>query len=285
MEERTAISQPLVQLELMPQLREARYREDDWTGLTDAAARRKRQNRLHQRAHRKRQKARESNIGHFFNSNKDGSTRSTYAEYQSISASSVSRLHSTIKTCNSSSNTKHLYHAADALYFPLSMDHLIVVVQLNVLRAVVTNISLVHPHLSVPTQCDTIIPVEPFALPSALAIPFTLQPTVLQSTTPHPFWIDLIPLGKWRDNMILASGTFDEDELCVDIVGGLWEGFSDADRRGLVVWNTPWDIRGWEVSEGFWEKWGWLLKGCNEALTATNYWRSVRNEEPLVVEI
>jgi hypothetical protein len=32
---------------------QAQDREDDWTGLTDAKARRKRQNRLNQRAYRK----------------------------------------------------------------------------------------------------------------------------------------------------------------------------------------------------------------------------------------
>jgi hypothetical protein len=62
--------QPEIQLTSMPQLAlvgqanllegpdyakfvKAVDKEDDWTGLTDAAARRKRQNRLNVRAHRK----------------------------------------------------------------------------------------------------------------------------------------------------------------------------------------------------------------------------------------
>lgn len=45
--------QPVVLLCRMPQQAEVRVAEDDWTGSTDAAERRKRQNRLHQRKHRK----------------------------------------------------------------------------------------------------------------------------------------------------------------------------------------------------------------------------------------
>lgn len=42
-----------VELAQMPQLAEARRDEDNWTGLADSAARRKRQNRLNVRAYRK----------------------------------------------------------------------------------------------------------------------------------------------------------------------------------------------------------------------------------------
>lgn len=47
------ISHPKVLLGRMPQQAEVRVAEDDWTGSTDAAERRKRQNRLHQRKYRK----------------------------------------------------------------------------------------------------------------------------------------------------------------------------------------------------------------------------------------
>lgn len=42
----------VVDLERMPQLVEMQNPEDDWTGMTGAADRRKRQNRLNQRAYR-----------------------------------------------------------------------------------------------------------------------------------------------------------------------------------------------------------------------------------------
>lgn len=47
------IRHPEVLLGRMPQQEEVRVAEDDWTGSTDAAERRKRQNRLHQRKYRK----------------------------------------------------------------------------------------------------------------------------------------------------------------------------------------------------------------------------------------
>jgi hypothetical protein len=46
-------SLPAVLLEQMPQQAEVRAPEDDWTGLTNAAERRKLQNRLNQRLYRK----------------------------------------------------------------------------------------------------------------------------------------------------------------------------------------------------------------------------------------
>ena len=60
---------------------------------------------------------------------------------------------------------------------------------------------------------------------------------------------------------------------------------SEIERRGVIVWSPPWDVRGWEVTEGFWNKWGFLMKGCDDVLEATNYWRGQRGEEPLVFEL
>jgi hypothetical protein len=45
-------SQPHAQRQHIPKLSNLVHSDDDWTGLTDAAARRKRQNRLNVRAHR-----------------------------------------------------------------------------------------------------------------------------------------------------------------------------------------------------------------------------------------
>lgn len=77
---------------------------------------------------------------------------------------------------------------------------------------------------------------------------------------------------------MLASGSYDEDQLCNDLVE-----FKDItnEQTGLIVWSDPWDPTGWEVSKPFLGRWGWLVKGCVELLQSTNYWRALRGESPL----
>jgi hypothetical protein len=85
--------------------------------------------------------------------------------------------------------------------------------------------------------------------------------------------------------MILQAGKYDSDDLRYDLGQALYEGFDDLERRGFLVWGASWDMNGWEVSESFVRKWGFLLKGCPDVIESTNYWREVRGEERLVVEI
>jgi hypothetical protein len=103
---------------------------------------------------------------------------------------------------------------------------------------------------------------------------------------PHGDWIDLFPCPEGRDRLIRTTGTFDEDELWADCIGGLYEGFPNdkIERRGIIAWSLPWDITGWEMSEGFLRKWGWLLKGLPGPLDATNRWRMERGEEPFIYD-
>lgn len=119
------------------------------------------------------------------------------------------------------------------------------------------------------------------------AIPPSLYPTLLQQTLPHEDWVDAIPHPVWRDNILKAIGTFDEDELWSDTIGGLFEGFprSEIEYRGVIAWWPPWHVSGLEVSEGFYRKWGWSLRGCDEVLEVTNQWRRSRGEEPLLIDV
>jgi hypothetical protein len=75
------------------------------------------------------------------------------------------------------------------------------------------------------------------------------------------------------------------DELSADVYGGLFEGFSDLEAQGLLLWGDPWRQDSWELTEGFIKKWGFLLKGCVELVEATNRWRESRGEDRLVVEV
>lgn len=78
---------------------------------------------------------------------------------------------------------------------------------------------------------------------------------------------------------------FDNDSLCRDLIGGHHEGRNDIEFTGVLVWNDPWSVSGWEVTEGFAKKWGFLIKGCWEVMEATNRWRKMRGDEPLCVEL
>ncbi|KID87963.1 hypothetical protein MAJ_11092, partial [Metarhizium majus ARSEF 297] len=53
----------------------------------------------------------------------------------------------------------------------------------------------------------------------------------------------------------------------------------------LKVEHHPWEPSGWEVTESFVEKWGWLLAGCVELKEATNYWRGKRGLEGIVFNV
>lgn len=85
-----------------------------------------------------------------------------------------------------------------------------------------------------------------------------------------------------RDNLLLAGDSYDEDQLCNDLVE-----FVDLtnEQTGLIVWSEPWDPAGWEISETFLKNWGWTVNGCVELLESTNFWRATRGEDALVYEI
>ncbi|PVH75240.1 hypothetical protein DL98DRAFT_427931 [Cadophora sp. DSE1049] len=278
-----------VQLSSMPQLAEAIRKEDDWTGTKDAAARRRAQTRLNTRAYRKRKALAKKSEASSSSTETLGKSE-TLVECWDFDQQSVSLI--------PASRAKQLYNPRRPLLpnqpgvkqfdilFPLSPDHLIPLLQINALRALAVNRTLLSGILATPLDCagsaaEEIIHTIPYP-PNPEIIPPTLLPTVLQQTVPHCDWVDLFPSPEGRDRLILATGTFDEDELWADCIGGLYEGFPDEEitKRGFVAWSPPWDISGWEMSEGFVAKWGWLVKGLPGILEATNRWRIERGEEP-----
>jgi hypothetical protein len=180
------------------------------------------------------------------------------------------------------------------ILFPLSSDHLITLIQYNVLRACLANLKLLDlvDVARTPEECGSdvlhiLTDPAPESTTGKPIIPPHLQPTLLQKAVEHPPWIDIIPHPTWRDNLILGQGTYDADDICNDVVGGIWDELpgEGVEERGVIAWSPPWDIGGWEVSEGFLKKWGWLLRGCGEVLEATNRWRTMRGEEELIAEL
>ncbi|KAI0554799.1 hypothetical protein F4679DRAFT_524969 [Xylaria curta] len=278
---------PRIQLASMPQLAEAISREDDWTGTKDASARRRAQTRLNTRAYRKRKalarKAEASSAATGTLAKSEALVECWDIEQQSVSvvpAFRIKQLYNARKPLLSDKRKKE----QSEFVFPLCSDHLITLLQFNALRALAVNRTLISGILATPLDCDEeIIHVTPYPDRPEM-LPPTLLPTTLQQTVPHGDWIDMFPCPEGRDRLILAAGTFDEDELWDDCIGGLYEGFPDdeIERRGIIAWSPPWDITGWEMSEGFLRKWGWLFKGLPGVLEATNRWRMARCEEPFV---
>ncbi|KAF2005531.1 hypothetical protein P154DRAFT_482876 [Amniculicola lignicola CBS 123094] len=276
---------PCIELAAIPQLAEARSKEDDWTGTKDAATRRRVQTRLNTRAYRKRKTQVKT-------SEPPSETAGTpmkseaFVEYWDIKQECVSVI--------PASRIKDLYNARDPLLsdaprsgqfkavFPLCPDHLITLLQFNALRALAVNRTLISGILATPLEWGAeVVHIVPYPTNPKL-LPSTLLPTMLQQTVLHSDCIDLFPDPEGRDSMIRAAGNFDMENMFADCIGGLYEGFPDdeIERRGVVAWYPPWDIAGWEMSEAFMTKWGWLL-GSTRALEATNRWRAERSEEVL----
>lgn len=169
--------------------------------------------------------------------------------------------------------------------FPLSPDHhLLTLMQYNVLRATMTNLAILSLLDALPLECRAARELIEL-LPTPDSIPPTFRPTPLQLSVPHGYWIDALPVPEMRDNLIRLQGSYDPDDLCLDLCGGLYEGFDEVDTRGILVWADPWRSDAWEVTEGFAKKWGVLLRGCGGLIEATNRYRAARGEERLVVEV
>ncbi|KAF2111391.1 hypothetical protein BDV96DRAFT_649952 [Lophiotrema nucula] len=316
-----ANTQPLsILLKCKAELKDAREEQDDWTGKSDAKERRKLQNRLHQRAWRRKKAGRRTEVPLAIRegeSMENAFARAVAAftagaeETETTSARDRAGSSSTSSTSSTITLTPNYRPAlitfvpktnplippvityispstppssAPAFVFPLSPDHyLLTLVQYNVLRAVITNLQLCSLLSHLPSECRAALNIPTPPPPST--IPPSFAPTHTQSSVPHPSWIDTVPCPQLRDNLILTQGRWDEDELCGDMCGGLYEGYDDVVQRGLLVWDEPWRVGSWEVSTGFVEKWGWLLKGCTEMERSTNLWREGRGEDKLNFEV
>ncbi|KAK2042309.1 hypothetical protein LZ31DRAFT_624118 [Colletotrichum somersetense] len=252
----TKISIPVVD---NPRLAELKDPSDDWTGVTSTAERRKLQNRLNQRARLEDQ------------TQLDLSLRiKKHPE--------LCRLETQIQLIRFAGEAYENYR--NGIPRP---GNLTTLVRVNVFHAFVQNVRV----LNFDGGWLTYEATSPFNQsgpglgPAATgnSCPENMRPTRLQLTVEHHPWIDFFPHPKMRDNFLRivaehGEDYIDEDDLCRDIVDvGAGAGVEES---ALIVWGEAWDPRGWEATEPFLKKWGWLLAGCTEVLEGTNYWRQRR---------
>ncbi|RAL02818.1 bZIP transcription factor [Aspergillus ibericus CBS 121593] len=260
----------------------SKFPEDDWFGVSDPKIRRLVQNRLNQRAYRARKQAKQC-----------GKKRHTEEAPSSRPARSINETTATapigsqvLQWTWAPANLPELMILYERLVMESyqlgspQADHLISLSRLNIWRAANDNIVAAGMTIEYLWADESISLFSVASVNAAKeAVPASLWPTSLQRTLPHHPWFDIFPFPTMRDNFLRAGDTFDEDELCHDLMG-----FWDPRRTDatLLVWGIPWDPLNWEVTEAFARKWGWTLRGCPEILKSTNYWRAWRGEKPLI---
>ncbi|KAI9147164.1 hypothetical protein HJFPF1_13196 [Paramyrothecium foliicola] len=269
-------------------LAELRTQEDDWTGVNNWKERKKRQNRLHQRAIRRRKRAQ--------GAGSDPQPISSTGWAIRIDTSAGPTSIQSYKLARSLQDQEVIRRLQAQAYQDFTLDaprptFLPILIRINALNA------LLHNARKIGISADTVCrdeEISPFNLTGPLVpastaplpeCPEDLRPTTLQKTIFHHPWIDLLPLPQLRDNLLraLSLETFDVDEFCVEVFHPGAAGNGLEDTPALIVWDTTASIRGWEANVPFLKKYGWLLTGCQELLRATNDWRMRRGDKVLKI--
>ncbi|GKT93831.1 hypothetical protein Ct61P_11681 [Colletotrichum tofieldiae] len=146
---------------------------------------------------------------------------------------------------------------------PLS-DSLLPLVQFNLFRGLMENMK---------TLGITMPMVDPAVLPEA-------DRDAADGRAPSLAGSAALP--RMRDNLIKAGEDWDDEELCLDLIGN---GDAPSGQGGMILWGEPWDPNNWEVTEDFVEKWRWILEGCEEMIRSSNYWRAKRGERRMRVKL
>ncbi|KAJ5310088.1 Short-chain dehydrogenase/reductase SDR [Penicillium atrosanguineum] len=156
-----------------------------------------------------------------------------------------------------------------------SPELLLPVVQFNMMRAAFENAASMG--LTWNILSEDIASYFNIAGPVTLHLPPSLEPSDMQKSIIHHPWIDLIPISSLRDAILRQADNFDEDQLCGDFYGIC----GPSPEVGILVWGESWDPSAYEVSERCLNKWVGLFKDCPELVRSTNYWRRKRGEKPL----
>ncbi|KAF7561074.1 hypothetical protein G7046_g3084 [Stylonectria norvegica] len=211
----------------MPQLAEMRNPEDDWTGLTKAAERRQRQNRLNQRAYRRRKHAQQKQSER--TAEVSPPSQRLVSQHRHF-RDEVGKLRSGHLFLESPGDRAKTYAFMQEAYVRYSIKspkptYLPSLIRLNVLNALSTNAAMLGLDIVGLCRDDFISPFNfsPLRETPLNAVPECFHPTPFQLSILHHPWIDLFPIPRLRDNMLRAviEGTLDEDEMCHDLMNVL----------------------------------------------------------------
>jgi len=298
-----------ITVEKMQYLKEARDPDDDWTGMTLRAERKKRQNRLNQRSYSKRL--------HFTFPHSSSvlvlqlltiQGRRKHLQQLSSSPTSSELPESELPESDRSPSCSHYPTSKSPLAvfrkdspFPasLSTDHLMLLVQYNFYRGCFSNMVLAG--VNADDHANGVL-ILSSPVPHS---PPTLEPTLLQRTVMHAAWIDSVPHADLRDRFIRQIGKYDPEEYWSDLIGDLHISLEGTEEKkegkekeeklkkrefgrecmGVVCWDTPWTIEGYEFTARHLRKWGWMYGRCEAIIIKnSNRWRAKRGEAPLVLE-
>ncbi|KAF7547594.1 hypothetical protein G7Z17_g7636 [Cylindrodendrum hubeiense] len=292
-----------------PQLPEACDRGDDWTGLASAAERRRRQNRLSQRTYRKKRhqkrlalneasepgpEAADPTAGDVCALSSRVEQAATAPGHLEVPDTPLNALPIFLLVRNSPrlhDDVLQFLQKATAhwsINLPVARD-LPGLSRLNAFDALARNAQLLHiPYEFLKSdKFSSLFNYHGPEPPStAQLLPASLHPTSLQRKVTHQSWLDLFPFPGLRDNVLrgFQEKRLNEEhlryELCCDLVN-----FETESVSLLLVWGDSWDARGWEFTPAFFQKWGFLLQGCPEALQTTNYWREKRGAMKIDIEL
>lgn len=267
---------------VLTQLPNLRSADEDWTGVTAPAKRRRLQNRINQRA--RRQKLKDEQHEKVSVARRDTSPGDVEDVPHNTSASS-STLPARACLLGRPENRETLLRFAELAKNYVgtpNLIHLEDTVRCNVFLALAHNTKL----LGIDDSWLTYDAISPFSragphMVSMLDVPANMRPTSLQLTVEHHPWIDLLPCSRMRDNFLRlihvhGEDAVDEDDLCRDYVDAAGSQRGTEHGPAVIAWSDPWSPNGWEVTAGFVKKWGWLLHGCVELQAGTNAWRTRR---------
>ncbi|KAI8725601.1 hypothetical protein NCS52_00131600 [Fusarium sp. LHS14.1] len=296
---------------LVPMREEVIGEKDEWAGLSDAKERRKRQNRINKRAARRRQRLTDVREHEARFEPPANSNTSISCQLREDAAAALSTTDGYFPI-TPDSRLLHVisFNVSRAIltnYFilstiPLETTRFCTICRVFTLPAPETGFEITLPVSLMPTLLQEQVPhpgwVDLFPSP-------TLRDNLILALQEYDidedaFMLDLV--GEAFESLCLTSDEVEESSALVDskerqpapVTITTGEGDTIAAKNlesswigesGLISWSDPWDTAGWEVTESFAKKWGFLLIGCEDVVNAANKWRETRGENPLSVKI